>query len=238
MVSSDFDPDSFTPSSPSAKGNLPAEAAGLPEAAKQFIRSYLPSDDDSGCIGTFETVSEYKTFKSKEAGKEIYEPVIFIRINIRGNDRTEVHRPATEADKRRFPFSWQEFLKGEAAASRGTALTKLPGIDPPTLRSLHAKNVFTIEDLALVSDSNLQNLGLGGREFRARAQEYVDSHKGAQEASQLQSLIAQQSEQLAKAMALIDKLSEENQKLAAKPAPERKKPGRKPREKPAETAPE
>jgi len=58
-----------------------------------------------------------------------------------------------------FHFSWQEYQKGEKAASRGTPLNKLAGMDPSLLRHYHALNVFTIEDLSLVSDLGLQNLG-------------------------------------------------------------------------------
>lgn len=213
-----FDPSSFAPQA--ATGSLPAEANGLSEGAKMFIRQYTPSDDDAGCIATFETVSEYKPFKSKaerereggDPNAEIYEPVLYIRINIRGNDKLEVHRPATSDDKRRFPFAWQEHQRGENAVSRGTPLTKLTGMDPPTLRHLHAKNVFTIEDLTSVSDNNLQNLGLGARELRKNAIEYVSTHKVATEAkeenSQLRELVEKQSAQLAQAMAVIEQLKE------------------------------
>lgn len=230
---SGFDPENFAPQAGS--GGLPAEAAGLPQAAKDFIRQYSPKDDDSGCIGSFEWYREYKPYLSKEAtekeGKpvEIFANVLYVRINIRGSDRNEVHRPATEADKRRFPFAWQEFNRGESARERGVALQML-GLDAPILRQLAAKNVFTIEDLCEVSDNNLQNLGLGGREMRNRAQAYLNQHRAATQSSVAleaqQDVIAQQSAQLAQALAAIEKLTEENKKLATKkkPGPKRKTP--------------
>jgi hypothetical protein len=238
-MSNDFDPNTFpaqqfTGVPPATLSSL----AGYSQAAKDFIKQYVPTDDDEGCIGTFETVREFKPAKSqvlreqaekegKVAGPEceIYENVVFIRINIRGNDKLEVHRPANEADKRRFPFAWQEFQKGEAAASRGTHLNKLPGLDAPTIRNYNAKNVFTVEDLALVTDTHLPNLGTGAREKRQQAIEYVQSMKGSavtqaqikesQDAvAQMRETVAAQGEQLAKAMALIEKLSAENDVLS------------------------
>lgn len=235
MSESAFDPENFAPQG-GGTGNLPAEAAGLPQAAKDFIRQYSPADDDSGCIGSFEWYCEYKPFLSKEAtereGKpvEIFGNVLYVRIDIRGSDRNQVHRPATEADKRRFPFSWQEFNRGEKARARGVPLQML-GLDSPILRAFAAKNVFTIEDLAEVSDNNLQNLGLGGREMRNRAQSYLDQHKAATQSTVAieaqQDVIAQQSAQLAQALAAIERLTEENRKLGQKP--EKKKPGPKPK---------
>jgi hypothetical protein len=255
-MSNDFDPNTFpaqqfTGVPPATLSSL----SGYSQAAKDFIKQYVPTDDDEGCIGTFETVREFKPAKSQKlreeavaAGREpgpdceIYEDVVFIRINIRGNDKLEVHRPANEADKRRFPFAWQEFQKGEAAASRGTHLNKLPGLDAPTIRTYNAKNVFTVEDLALVTDTHLPNLGTGSREKRQQAIEYVQSTKGSavtqaqikesQDAvAQMREVVTSQGEQLAKAMALIEKLSAENEKLTTP-----KKRGRPPKAETSEVA--
>jgi hypothetical protein len=210
--------------------------AGLSEGAKAFIRQFVPADDDTGCIATFETVQEFKPFKSKELqlkaeaeGRipgpecEIYEPVTYIRINIRGSNLREVHRPIREEDKRRFPYAWQEYQKGEKAASRGTPLSKLAGLDASLIRHYHALSVYTIEDLALVSDLNLQNLGTGAREFRRAAQEFIESRRPTEDPA-LRETVVKQGEQLAQAMALLEKLSEENARLKA-----RKKPGPKPK---------
>lgn len=230
-----FDPDSFDPQAGNT-GRLPAEAAGLSEGAKAFARQYLPADDDSGCIATFEWVNEFKPAKSRVASEaqgqpvEIFEDVLYIRKNIRGNSLLEVHRPATEGDKRQFPFSWQEFQKGENARARGTALIKL-GLDSPIIRAMQAHNVYTIEDLASVSDNNLQHLGIGSREMRVRAQEYVRTNAAASEATHeadsLRDTVNQQSAQLAQALALVERLTEANQKLSG--APPKVKRGRKPK---------
>lgn len=223
------DVDSFEESAPSDTAMV-SSASGLSAGAKAFIRQFQPADDDAGCIATFETVKEFKPFKTKQvqdkleadgrpftALDEVYEDVIYIRINIRGSNLREVHRPIREEDKRRFPFSWQEYLKGEKAACRGTPLVKLAGMDAPLVRHYHALNVFTIEDLALVSDIGLQNLGTGAREFRRNAQEWMEARRPiATDPAVLETLAGQQA-QLAQAMALIEKLSEENEKLKKKP---------------------
>jgi hypothetical protein len=224
MATPEFDPNDFTPGV-SSNAPLPAEAANLSEGAKQFIRQYVPADDGKDCIVSFEVKSEFMPFKSKEANTEIYEDVTYIRKSVRGNDKLEVVRPVRDEDKREYPFAWQEYQRGEAAAERGTSIAKLAGVDAPTLRHLHAKNIFTIEDLTMVSDSNLQNLGLGARELRKKAFEYVKAHEGASEAGSLRELVSKQSEDLAKAMALIERQNEVITKLSAP----RQKPGPKPK---------
>lgn len=192
-----------------------------PNEASRFVdesKRYSPKDDDPGCIGNFEWLDEFKPFKSKEEterqGKpvEIFEKVLYIRISIRGSDRNQVHRPAKPEDKARFPYAWQEFNKGEKARERGAAI-QLLGLDISIIRLLAAKNVFTVEDMAAVSDNNLSNLGLGARELRKRAQDFLDTRKESPVAearvSEQQEIINQQSDQLAKALALIERLSEQ-----------------------------
>lgn len=232
------DVDTFEESAP-ADTAISSSVGGLSAGAQAFIRQFQPADDDAGCIATFETVREFKPFKTQEAKKaaeeagraftvsdEVYEDVIYIRINIRGSNLREVHRPIRDEDKRRFPFSWQEYQKGEKAAARGTPLTKLAGMDASIVRHYHALNVFTIEDLALVSDLGLQNLGTGAREFRRTAQEWVDLKKPVEAAPEMLDLIHRMDAKLDSQQAVIDRLMEENAKLKT---PVRKKPGPKPK---------
>lgn len=236
---------------PGAVADSGSSATNLSDGAKAFIRQNSPSgynphdasrhvdtsrrytqkDDDPGCIGSFEWFNEYKPFASKEASEkqgqpvEIFENVLYVRIDIRGSSLNGVHRPARAEDKSRFPYAWQEFNRGEKARERGVPIQML-GLDIPIIRHLAAKNVFTVEDMAAVSDNNLTNIGLGAREMRKRAQEFLDAKKESPVAearvSEQQEIINQQAVQLAKAMALIEKLSEQVNKpapAAEKPAP-------------------
>lgn len=190
MNDTGFNPDVF---------NAPASSM------QAFIKQYVPEDDDSGCIASFDVVREYQPFKSKEAGYDIFEDRTYVRINIRGNDKLEVHRPATDADKKRFPFIWQQFQKGEQAAERGAHLSTL-GLDSATIRYLHSKNVYTVGDLAKVDDNNLPNLGAGGRELRGRARDCEEKEANSKPNKKLQELehkLDQQSREFAKALEIM-----------------------------------
>jgi hypothetical protein len=180
----------------------------LPVGAREFARQYLPGDDDAGCIGSFETVKEHKPAKSRALREkaeaegrvpgvecDVYEDVTYVRISIQGNDKLEVHRPAYEADKKRFPFAWQEFMRGASTVVRGTPLTVM-GMDAPMIRSCQAKNIFCIEDMAKVTDTWLQNLGTGAREWRSKAAAFIETTKYAQAAAAEVSKSAASSEQL------------------------------------------
>src|SRR5882762_7732209 len=97
------DLDSFQ-DSPRMDTAIVSTVGGLSEGAKAFIRQFQPADDDAGCIATFETVREFKPFKTQQAkvaaeaadkpftvSDEVYEDVTYIRINIRGSNLREVH---------------------------------------------------------------------------------------------------------------------------------------------------
>lgn len=146
---------------------------------REFLRQYVPQDDDEGVIANFERFREHQPFESKEKGQDVYRDVDYVRIRVRGNDKLEVHKRATEQDKRRFPFAWQQYQLGKDQAARGTPLDEI-GIAPSTLPAYHAKNVFTVEDLARVDDGNLQNLPAGSRDFRHKARERVSLKQRAE----------------------------------------------------------
>lgn len=226
-----------------APSSVPQGFGQLPVGAREFARQYLPEDDDSGAIGSFEVVKEHKPAKSRalreqaeasgrEPGVEcdVYEPVTYVRITIRGNDKLEVHRPAYEADKKRFPFAWQEFLRGESAPVRGTPL-HIMGMDASLIRSCQGKNVHCIEDMAKVTDTWLQNLGTGAREWRSKALEFVDSQKYTKAASLEVAKSAASNEQMQKLEEQLGQLLKLAQAQAAEiealKAP--KKRGRKPK---------
>lgn len=190
-------------------------ATGLSAGARAFIKEYAPQDDDSGCIVSFETVREFKPFltrqKQEAAEKEgrmpgpeceVFGDETFIRINIRGNDKIEVHRPVRDEDRRRFPYAWQEYQRGKQILSRGTSLSVI-GLDASVIRQYQARNVWTVEDLARVDDNNLANLGTNAREFRRAAQELLGKQSAPAPSEALQAQVNQLSQQLAEAMQLI-----------------------------------
>lgn len=223
-MSDEFNPANMSPGA--ATGGLPNFASKLPQGAQDFIRGHLPSEDDQGVIPTFEKVPVFQTFKSKEASEkqgkdiEIWEDVTFIRISVRGNDKAEVHRPVRDEDKRRFPFAWQEYEKGQKShAERGTQLAEL-GMDAPTIRQMQARNVFIVEDLALVNDIHLQNLGAGAREWRHKARAFVAAR---QPVAANTNEVAELRAQLAEAVGLLKAQGEQIAVLN-----EKRKPGRPP----------
>ena len=180
---SEFNPEAF------------AQPAGSQAA---FLRQYVPTDDDEGVTATFFNREEVMPFLSQQAGKEIKEKKLYVRIVVKGDDKKIVVRPVNDQDKRRFPFSWQQFERGEDQSKRGTPLTDLFDSDAEIVPHYGAMNIHTLEDLAQVSDGNLQALGAGARENRLRAKEYLAKVKDASEVGELRRRLADLEKQVGK----------------------------------------
>lgn len=196
MTETDFNPEVF-------------HAAASSE--KAFLKQYVPEDDDEGVTATFERVREYKPFLSQQRNEDIYEPVDYVRIVVKGNDKLEVHKPATEQDKRRFPFAWQQYQRGLAQSAQGTPLDVI-GIPGQLIAAYHAKNVFTVEDFAQVSDSNLQSLPGGSRDLRHKAREHVSLKRKADGTDAQVAALVKKNEEL---QGQLQESLQQNKKLAS-----------------------
>jgi hypothetical protein len=181
----------------------------FPQVGRGDISAYEVKDDDRGVVAEFVFEPIMLTFQSKEAGREIWEDRVFIRINVKGNDKMEVFRQAGEHDLRRFPLQYRAFQEGQAQAKRGTPIERLPGVTPAMAKMLRNVHITTVEDLTEVADVNLPHLGIGGSELRRRAAEYLKNGLAANEEAtrELQGLgkiVEDQRVAIEKANALIE----------------------------------
>jgi hypothetical protein len=199
----------------------PASFAPTARSEKEFLKQYVPQDDDEGVSAYFYKKDVFQPFESKQQKKDIFKPVDYVCIRVLGNDKMEHHAPARDDDKRRFPYVWQQYESGKSQAIKGLPLEEL-GIPGGMVNTYYAKNVFTCEDLARVSDGNLQMLPAGTRELRHKARNLIDirGKKGEQderiEAQQKQ--IAELSVQLTRALAALEAKAADPAKKSAKAA--------------------
>lgn len=177
--------------------------------AAQGGDNYTLKDDDRGVSALFFLQAVLQGFKSHEAKREIYEDKVFVRIRVKGNDKTEVIREAHDADKRRFPHQYKAFLDGAEQVKTGTPLERLPGVTPSMALMLRNLHIRTIEDLSEIGDNVLPNVGMGGRELRTRAVDYLTNGKATQTAAaenidRLTALCEKQNEALSKATSTVE----------------------------------
>lgn len=129
---------------------------------------------EDGVFATFEDDSVQNEKKTQKAGYPVFdEPRTFIKIVI-PNSIDDVYRPATDADIKRFPKSYEAYQRGVAEADDGFPVEQWPQLTTAEVKLLRACNVKTVEQLAAVADSGLHRLGPGGAGLKQRAVKFLD----------------------------------------------------------------
>lgn len=125
---------------------------------------------------------------SKSAGREVTVQKDFVEIRISGNDKEIYFGPANEEMQRRFPEEWAAYLKGAGPERIGTPVNRWPQLTQNQVRNLEQHAIYTVEDMAAVTDAGLQNLGMGARKLREDAQKFLSLASAAAEVAQLDEL--------------------------------------------------
>jgi len=163
------------------------------------------NEADKALLVKFYLKSVQDSSASSAEGRPIYREKEYIEIRFPGNRTDAVARPATPADKQRFPRHYDAFKQRIEMPVEGTPLTEWPAISRSQAEELSFYHIKTVEQLANVSDSNgTQFMGFNG--LRQKAKEFIELSKSAVEASELKLELEKRDNQIAALQAQIDKL--------------------------------
>jgi hypothetical protein len=137
---------------------------------------------------------------SKDAGRPVHAQMDYVRIRQPG-ERDEINRPAHNGDRQRFTRHWQAYQEGREATPAGTPLAILFPNNPEVVENLKYDKIFVVEQLAALNDTQIGNIGLGGRQFVDKAKAFLDA---ASNGKGLQDLFAEV-DQLSASMKAKDK---------------------------------
>lgn len=115
---------------------------------------------------------------SEEQNRPIYREIDYVEIRQPGNKSAVVCRPARDMDKQRFARHWEAYKsRTEDKAVEGTPLEEWPQVSRSQVEELKFFNVFTVEQLASISDSNGQKL-MGINMLKQKASEFLEAADG------------------------------------------------------------
>ena len=134
----------------------------------------------------------------------------YIHIAIPGDKTTDIRRPATDRDKERFFKHWESYERGMNQDGGGTPLENFPPLDEGRRMELRAMNIFTVEQLAKLTDSVLARVGMDARLLREKAQLFVEKENAPAKAREME-------EQNKALQAQLASLAEQVQALQEKP---------------------
>lgn len=178
--------------------------------------------DDKGLLVEFIEDAMELPFESAQQGRAIYKQCAHLSIIFPGDKTKKIYRPATDEDKRRFPFQWQAYEKGEKAIENGTPITQWNYLSKSQALELKHMGFYTVELLADASDTGITNL-IGGNLLRVQAKTFLAATK---DDSKFTALTAE-NEQLKASMKILEDQNELfKSRLDALETSEPRRPGR------------
>ena len=130
-----------------------------------------------------------------------------IKINIPGEKLTAYDYRATDGRPpywQRFSKQWQQYKNAESQFEGQSMIRDTIWIDEAMRAHLAEHRVYTLEQLAAVSDTGLASMGAGARALQAKAIQAVDDKKAAAEGSDLRKLVSDQMRQIQELRELIE----------------------------------
>jgi hypothetical protein len=127
---------------------------------------------------------------SKSADRPVHVQVDYVRIRQPG-ERDEINRPAHDGDRRRFSRHWQAYQEGRQATPDGTPLSILFPNNPEIVENLKYDKIFVVEQLAELNDTQIGNIGLGGRQFVDKAKAFLKAANSGRGFAQLTAKVDQ-----------------------------------------------
>lgn len=105
---------------------------------------------------------------------------------------------------------YEAWLKGQEEPEDGTPLSAWPGLTRGQADALKAINIRTVEDLAMLTDAQLESVGMGARALRAKALVFVETQ---QDKSGIEAALLSRDSQISDLTAQLEELTETVQKL-------------------------
>lgn len=131
--------------------------------------------DDRNLIVEFYWKDKLNPQATEKAGRPIYRQAPYIHIMIPGDKTTDVHRPVREADKARFPQPWALFEAEQEQVTDGTPLSEWTILNVAQRSELKALGFRTVENVASMSDVQMDRIGMGARKLKRMAEGYIEN---------------------------------------------------------------
>ena len=128
--------------------------------------------DFEGLAVRFVMEPHMNRLKSKESGRPIYDEIPFVDIRIPGDKTSHIFRPANDLDKQKWPRHWEAYENNQSDPESGTPLREWPQITRGLVLELEHFNIRTVEQLANLSDTSIQNF-MGIRAYITKAQAWI-----------------------------------------------------------------
>ncbi len=112
--------------------------------------------------------------KAVRLGDGSFAKVEYVEILTPGDNKASPVHKVTDRLRQKYGWHYDRFRRGLEVSRDGVPLEMFPVLDPAQVMTLKALNIFTVEDLAGVSDANLHRIPMG-QTLRKDAQVWLKS---------------------------------------------------------------
>jgi len=140
----------------------------------------------------------------------------YIEIIFPADTRSITRRPVKEQDKGRFSKHWEAYQKGETYKQEGFPLEQWQAMDEGMVREYNHHRIYTVEQLANLNETSLENLGLGARTLHTKAKAFVKANSNSKIAEKLAAQNEELKKQLADLTVVVKDLKEQVDKKQSK----------------------
>ena len=138
------------------------------------------SEADKSLMVRFFYKNVENKLESQAQGRPMFREKTYIEIRVAGQRDVQACRPVTHADKQRFPRHFEAFEKRMEPPTEGMPLAEWPKITRTQAEELSFMNVKTVEQLASMKDSNLQQF-MNGYKLRDQAVKWLETNSAETE---------------------------------------------------------
>jgi len=139
----------------------------------QPLNHFRKAGDESLLVSFYEgkVPSQYESEKQQ---KEVFLPADYIRIAVPGDKHTIIDTLVTPEYMERFRPEYDNWKHSQGNDSmNGTPLSAWDKMNPYQVAELKIMNIQTVEQIAGLSDAQVQRIGMGGYQTRDAARKFV-----------------------------------------------------------------
>lgn len=182
------------------------------EETELALGNRTSSQEDARLIVQFTIEPWHDKAESAKQGRPIYSEREYVMIMVPGDKDSIIHRPASQMDIDRFPAQYQRFKnKAEQRYTSGTPLKAVTFLNSAQVKELEYFNVFTVEQLAGMSDANAQKF-MGFSVLRQAANDFLTA---AREQAPLTTMRAEMEQKDAQLKTQADAIADLQKRLKA-----------------------
>ena len=171
----------------------------------QQLRNYDVMNESTantgGAIPIFKMIATEDRAAALETGKPVFIEIEHVEIRIPGDPKNIITAKVTDQHRERWPEQYEKWKKTQENTVNGTPLEQWPLLNTAQVMQLKVSQIYTVEQLADLSDTAKQNYGMGISELQTKAKAFLAHAKDTAYAQK----IAVQLEDANERIALLEK---------------------------------